>query len=199
MIDFSWLKDPATTNTLTLGLVILTGLYCLLTYKIARENQRMAAQMKRQLEITTAPDVVVNTNIRHQNVLGLRIKNVGHSSANNLQLRINKDFHQFASTSGERNLRGIDLFQRTIPCFPPNEEIYVDLTQGWNLNKEHDGKLITPAQFTILVEYQHSGNTHKRQFEFDFQNYFHTRQDRPEVWDEIEKIRIALEKISKKY
>ena len=71
MPDLNWLNSTATTNTLTLGLLIATGVYCFLTYRIARENNIMAEQMRAQHAAATSPVIAVNLQIRDQVLINL--------------------------------------------------------------------------------------------------------------------------------
>jgi len=74
-----------------------------------------------------------------------------------------------------------------------SEEIFFMLSQGFNLEKEHEGKVITPLEFDIDVEFDFGEQTVSQRHEVDLGAYMKTSQDKSEILDELEKIRKVLE------
>ena len=154
----------------------------------------MAEQMRAQHAAATSPVIAVNLQIRDEVLINLRIKNSGRATARNLRISLDRDFHQFAAPDPDRNIRYFGIFQNPIPCFPPDEQLLIHLSQGWNLGKVHNDRVITPPEIKIEVAYDHAGCRHTERFEFDLAAYYHTFQDRSETSKELRKIREALEK-----
>jgi len=127
--------------------------------------------------------------------LYLSIQNHGKSAAKNLKLSLDRDFYQAAEEGEGKNIRMFPTFQRTIPSFAPGEEIFILISQGFNLGKANgEGKLLTPYEFVIDATYDFAGKTFHQRHEVDLSAYMQTSQDRNEMLEELEKIRKALER-----
>jgi hypothetical protein len=83
------LDSQAATNWL---LVIITAIYCFLTYMIVRKNGEMVAQMRAQYEGFIAPVITITILIKHSVFVYLKIRNKGQSAAKNLRLCMDRDF-----------------------------------------------------------------------------------------------------------
>lgn len=182
------------TNILTLCLVVVTALYCLLTYLILRANSQMVAQMRAQYESFISPVIATTIHIKHSVFVYLKIRNKGQSAAKNLRLSFDRDFYQAAEFTEERNVRKYAMFNRNIPSFGPDEELFILLSQGFNLGKSVENKEITPHQFIIGASYEFGGKRFSSSHEVDLSAYMNTSQDRSELLEELENIRKALEK-----
>ena len=107
---------------------------------------------------------------------------------------MDKDFYQAGEFSEDKNIRTFPVFQQPIPSFGPDEEIFILLSQGFNLDKKNGETLITPYEFNIDTQYEFAGKTFKHRHEINLHAYLMTSQDRSELLDELEKIRKALER-----
>jgi hypothetical protein len=184
------ISSPATTNWL---LVAITAVYCYLTFKIVQKNDQIVSQMRAQYAAFVAPVITINILLKHSVVICLKIKNAGNSPAKNLRLSIDRDFYQFADAKEEKNVRSFPLFNKPFPSFGPGEEVFLMLSQGFNLNKKEEGKLVTPLQFKITAAFEFGGQGFSSEHEIDLAAYMKTSQDRSEILEELEKIRKALE------
>jgi hypothetical protein len=188
------MSSVAATNWLTVCLVVVNVLYCYFTYKIVQKNSDMVAQMKAQYESFIAPVISVTIQLKQTVVVCLKVKNNGHSAAKNLHLSLDKDFYQFGVFEEAKNMRNFLAFQQTIPSFSPGEEIFFPMSQGFNLGKSVEDRIITPYEFTVGVRYEFAGQPVNQQHEVNLQAYLQSQQDRSEMLEELEKIRQVLEK-----
>lgn len=150
------LFDPAawgtttTTNLISLVLVVVTGIYVVLTWRIANANKGMLENIREQYKDSIRPVVFPVIQFRDQIVARLVIANTGRSPAYRLRVLIDKDFWQFAD---RRNIRDFNLFNKEVPVLAPGGEIAIDLAQGFNLDREINGQKVTPLDFEITVSY----------------------------------------------
>ena len=93
---------------------------------------------------------------RDQIVARLVIGNTGKSPAYRLRVLIDKDFWQFAN---RRNIRDFNVFNQEVPVLAPGGEIAIDLAQGFNLDREKDGRNVTPLDFNVTVSYASKDGT----------------------------------------
>lgn len=177
----------ATTNLINVVLVIVTGLYVILTWRIAKANQGMLDNIREQYRDSLRPVISPRLQIRDQVVAVVVIRNSGRSPAYRLRLRIDQDFFQFAEPN--RNIREFSVFNGEIPVFAPGEELPIDLAQGFNLDKEQDGKLITPSKFNITVAYASTDQEFEETVPIDIGPYLQTHHSKSigEWLGEIEK------------
>lgn len=167
-MDLSLLAGPAGTNLLTLVLVVVTGAYVYLTWKIAQANQEMLESLKVQYRESMRPLVYPSLTFREQVVSRLTIRNSGRSPAYDLRVSLDRDFFQFAE---RRNIREFGVFNEPISAFPPGAEISIDLAQGFNLDKELDGKNVTPSKFVVTLNYRSKFETYSEDVLIDVSPY----------------------------
>jgi hypothetical protein len=146
----------------------------------------MVSQMRAQYESFVAPIITVNIVLKHSTVICLKIKNAGHSPAKNVRFSLSKDFYQFAEFKDSANVRNYPPFQTPIPSFSPGDEIFLMLSQGFNLGKTHEGALITPLQFALDSQYTFGDRSFSHCHEIDLRPYMKTSQDKNEILDELE-------------
>lgn len=145
----SW-GTTATTNLISLVLVVVTGVYVMLTWRIASANKGMLDNIREQYRDSLRPVIFPTVQVRDQVIIALVIKNLGRSPAYRVRVNVDRDFFQFAET---RNIRDFNLFKQEIPVFAPSSEFPIDLAQGFNLDIEKEGKNITPSTFNVTVSY----------------------------------------------
>lgn len=190
ILEFLTLYGPLTTNVV---LAAITALYCFFTQQILRKNAEIVSQMQLQHESFISPVISITIQLRHKTVVCLRIRNEGRSAAQNLRLNLDRDFYQFAEISEDHNLRHSHAFQHLIPSFASGEELFFMLCQGFNLEKSHGGKVVTPNEFTVSAHFEFSGKRIDQSHKIDLRAYLRVSHDRHELLDELEKIRKALE------
>ena len=180
-------------NILTAILVAITAIYAGLTYSIARSNRQMTNQVRKQMEAQTRPIISVNVETRHQTMFSIRISNRGNSPATDAKFTIDRPFYQFSEFNESRNLQTFHLFNYSVPTVAPGDGYLIDLSQGFNLNKQNNNQNISPDQFTIKAEYGYGDTKYSEEFFVDLRPYFSTFAGE-RVVEELQKIRKALEK-----
>src|SRR4051794_2719602 len=115
----------ATTNVISLVLVVVTGVYVLLTCRIANANQGMLDNIREQYRDSLRPVIFPSLRVRDQVVLVLVFTNTGRSPAYRVRLSIDRDFFQFAEPKG--NIREFPIFNQEIPVLAPGTEFPIDL------------------------------------------------------------------------
>jgi len=121
MIDGSSLTMPANLSEwLTLANTLLTAMFAGLTFFILRANRAAVGAMREQMADQNRPFVSVTVHVRMGTpVIQLLVRNVGRSPAQNLRLRLDRDFFQFGERSEGRNLAKQSAFSQPIDCLPP--------------------------------------------------------------------------------
>ena len=162
----------ATTNVISLVLVLVTGIYVALTWRIASANKGMLDNIREQYRESLRPVIFPSLQVRDQVVLALVFTNTGRSPAYRVRIRIDRDFFQFAEV--QNNIRDYNLFNQDIPVFAPATEFPIDLAQGFNLDKEHVGRNITPSKFNITVSYASLDQEFEETIPIDLNPFFQT-------------------------
>jgi hypothetical protein len=182
---------------LTALLVVITGFYAWVTFRILRANEAVVQVMKDQLEAQSRPYVHPSLFVvPGTNIFGLRIKNTGKTAANSLRLSIDRDFFLFAEKKEGQNLRNMNAFAKPIASFPPDAEIEFWLAQGPGIFAKNADQSVVPNVFTIRTDYTFSGRTVSESTTLDFTLYLNTSIPRGSVVSELEKIRKSLEKLA---
>jgi len=117
---------------LTAILVIVTGIYAWETYRILKANERMVAVTREQSLALTRPYVTVSLYLEPGSPLfHLRIKNTGHTTAENLRLVLDPPFFQFGKRDPEHDISQLSAFREPIASFPPGAELQFHLAQSF--------------------------------------------------------------------
>lgn len=182
------LNEVGTSNAIALVLVFVTGIYVVLTWRIANANQAMLKRADEQHVEAMRPLVYAYLEVREQIVVRLVIENLGKTPAYDLQINIDKDFYQFGHRAG-RNIRDFQMFNEPINWFPPKARVLIDLTQGFNLDKMVDEKNITPSQFSLNICYRSKFGDFTEKCDIDISPYrnMHFPKTSSEHLGEIEK------------
>ncbi len=159
------------TNWLSLLLIIITGVYVFLTWKILKSNNLMIQTMTEQFQESVRPYVTATLAIREGVIFVLEIKNRGKTPATNLELRLDKDFYQFSNDLEDRNLKNFQAFNQTISTFSPRETLSFDLSQGFNMGTKIENKILTPTQFKVSLNYFFLNSTYSETFVIDTAPY----------------------------
>jgi len=180
----------AVTAGLTGVLVLITGFYAWVTY-------RMASVMQHQADEATRPYITVSVLAPPKDVrLFLRIANTGRTAAYNVRLTIDRDFFRYGKSDPTDNLASFSVFQREIQCFPPGAELTFALAQGFVLFAPEADPQRTPLVFNITASYSYSGKTRSETTAIDLNPYRSSNYPPDPTVDELEKVRKELEKIA---
>lgn len=186
------------TDVLTGLLVIITGFYAWVTYKIMVVNQSTLSSIQQQVEAALRPYVTINVFTEPDGVLFyLRIANTGRSGADNVRLTLDRDFYQYGQTD-QPSLREATVFQQPIQQLPPGSELIFGLAQGFVVLGEKANPDVTPPVFSVNAKYSYGGKEVSETTTIDLRPYKDS-MDRPSaVVDQLKTIGKNLEKIAKK-
>lgn len=159
-------------NFWTALLCIVTGFYVILTRKILKSNQQAVCVMREQMEASLRPYIGICTFIVPGNsMVCLKISNTGKTSAENVRIRLDRDFFQYGRTTPESNLTNAYVFQNTIKTFPPGTELLFYLGLGFQIFDDKTDPKLTPPQFTVNVRYNYSGREVCEETTIDLEAY----------------------------
>lgn len=182
------LAAPWSQGVLTSILTIITAIYAYLTWSIARSNKSMTTAMLR-------PVIGARIAIRQGVIIALIIENTGRSIAKNISINIDRDFFQYDEKDDRRNIKNFHAFSKVIKSMAPDEKIQFDLSQGFNLGKEVDGKIITPFEFDLDISYEFGKSNFKETQQIDLRQYINSLALKDPL-ENLEQIEKHLKKIS---
>jgi hypothetical protein len=179
---------------LTAILVVVTGIYAYLTYKMANMSERSVQMMKEQTEAMSRPYLVIQPIVRpHTPFLYLKIYNSGKTPALNVKLELDKDFYRFDES--DRNLKETSAFSSTFDSFAPNQELFFALGQGWLIFGESKNPL--PKQFVVTASYSYMDKEVVEKSYIDLRPFAQSEGEKNPIVEELEKIRKVQEKLAK--
>lgn len=179
----------------TFVLVGVTGVYVVITAKILKANQRTVAVMQQQFEASFRPYIVPSTFLVPGNyMISLQISNVGKSTAEDLQLNLDKDYYP-GREKDEVSLRKAYIFQNKVATFAPGERRVFYLGTGYDIFEDSSSR--KPHRFTITATYSFSGKTVSEQTVIDLETYRGSQlQPQDAVVSQLKNIARLLEKQS---
>lgn len=160
------------TTIFTILLVLITGFYAWVTFKILKANEGVLQEMMEQREAFYRPYISISPRVYSDNpIFFLKIKNTGQTAAHKLKLTLDRDFYQFGDKKDEKNLRNMSAFTEVIDSFVPGAEMLFHLAQGFVIFGEEANREITPSSFTVTAEYEYSGRKVKEITIIDLKPY----------------------------
>jgi len=180
---------------LTAALVVITAIYAYLTHKMASSARDTLNEMREQTWAPTRPQVLVEPYVRPTTpFLYLRVHNVGRSTANNLSLKLDKEFWQFGEKKDDHALHMKRAFSEQIDALHPGQELHFALAQGWKIFGKEADESLCPSRFTAAATYSYAGRTISEAFPVDLSIYLGSESEHFPVVEELEKLRKAVEK-----
>lgn len=180
---------------LTALLVVLTGFYAWVTFKILKANEKVVQETQKQFETYIKPCIIVSVVTYTSNAcLFLRVKNVGKSPASNLKLTLDRDFYKLGRKDEKRNLKNHPAFSRQIEMFAPEAELLFYLAQGFIIFGKDADSNVTPPVFSIGVKYDFSGKQYLEKVLVDLNPYIDSATPQDPVVSALGKIKEAIEK-----
>ncbi len=158
-------------DILTAILVIITGFYAYVTFKILRANEKAVNAVREQNEALTRPYISIRSSYLSGATYYLHIKNTGNTPAYNLTLLIDKDYYCFGDKKHNVNLKNTYTFSNTISSFAPESEIVYGLGHGGQLFTDKYDENITPRQFTITAKYSYLNKDVEEKTTIDLMQY----------------------------
>ncbi|HLL73789.1 MAG TPA: hypothetical protein VK421_00715 [Pyrinomonadaceae bacterium] len=157
---------------LTALLVVLTGVYAWITFKILNANKQTIAVMREQMDVLIRPYVIVNVSFGLGGpVLMLRIANTGRTPANKLRLSLDRNFYQFGEKREDRNLANFVAFREEMASLTPGAELEFPLAQGFVVLAQEADPEITPTVFKVSTEYFYGDKQIKEETIIDLRQY----------------------------
>lgn len=198
MIDGSSLTMPVNLSEwLTLANVLLTAMFAGLTFFILRANRAAVGAMREQMADQNRPFVTVTVQVRMgTSVIQLLVRNVGRSPAQNLRLRLDRDFFQFGEKSESRNLAKQSAFSQSIDCLPPMSELLFDLGMGFKIFEGGADPTICPHTFEVSAEYEYGKTKYSEKIHVDLRPYMGTSVPHHPVVEELERVRKSIDNLS---
>lgn len=140
---------------LTALLVVITGFYAWVTYRILKANERVVEAMREQSEAAFRPYVTVTPFVEPDNPnFYLRIANLGKTAATDLRLTIDRSFFKFGRRSEGDDLASFAAFNQPIDSFPPDSEIVFGLAQSFVVFADGADPTTCPTTFTVTANYK---------------------------------------------
>lgn len=198
MTDGSSLTIPANLSEwLTLANVLLTAMFAGLTFFILRANRAAVGAMREQMADQNRPFVSVSVQVRMGTpVIQLLVRNVGRSPAQNLRLRLDRDFFQFGERGEGRNLAKQSAFSQPIDCLPPMSELLFDLGMGFKIFESGADPTTCPHTFEVSADYECGKSKYMEKTNVDLRPYLGTSVPHHPVVDELERVRKSIDNLS---
>jgi hypothetical protein len=191
ILNFLDKHSGAASVLVTISLVIVTIIYVILTWRLAKEAKTM-----RRLQ--SEPKVIVFYRLREEsiNIADLVIKNIGLGAAYNIKLNLSSDFKY---RTGEM-ISTINLLKNGIVFLGPNEE-----KRFWFANLVEQYKTHEYEKLNIVITYfetfnfKNKKNPKRESFEIDLtENYGLVLAQNPplaKIANHLEKIENELKKM----
>jgi hypothetical protein len=126
----------------------------------------------------------------------LKISNTGKTSAENVSMRLDRDFFQYGKTSPEHNLASAYVFKNRIKTFPPGTDLLFYLGFGFQIFDEKTNPALTPSQFTIKVRYSYSDREVCEETTIDLEAYrMSSLPPQDAIVTQLKKITEAIDKL----
>jgi len=102
---------------LTALLVLITGVYVFVTYKILRANERVVSTIQEQINSSVRPYIYFD--LAHGPLINAKLKNTGITAGYNVSVQLDPQLYVF---TGEKKLKA-RITSNTISLMPPGKEI----------------------------------------------------------------------------
>ncbi len=153
----------------------VTGYYAFVTKRILETNNKAVLAMREQTEAIYRPYIAISHFLDENALIRLVIKNTGHTNAQQLRLKIDRDFYQQGLAEEAYNLKSLFLFNNEIQNMPPNTEFLLSLipTAAIAKNSEQVNSM-TPVVFNITATYSFGGKSVTETTSIDLRVYEYT-------------------------
>ena len=160
------------TDILTGFLVVITGVYVVLTYGIMRAARASVAAMERQTEDLARPLITVAPMTLPGNViLFLQISNAGRTAAQNLRMVLDRPFQRLGRPEPKENMASLSAFTEPIASFAPGSKLIFSLATGPQLFGPEYREDLTPLVFRVTATYSFGARTVSESTEVDLRPF----------------------------
>jgi len=182
---------------LTALLVVITGFYAWVTYRILKANELVVGAMREQSEATYRPYVTITLFLEPDNpIFYLRIANRGKTSATDLRLAIDRSFFKFGERSERNDLASFAAFNQPIDSLPPESEIVFGLAQGFVVFAEGADPTTCPSTFTVTAGYKFGAKQVEERHVIDLKPYLHADVPQDSLIRKLKAINDSLGKLT---
>lgn len=178
---------------LTALLVVITGVYAWLTYRISSATEQATQAVLEQNESLTRPYVVVKPYVASMSRFFLSVENTGASSARNLRLSIDKSFYCIGNESDD--LAQTHLFNERVDTFAPGEQVTYFLGLRGNIFSDQADRSQIPLVFKVTAEYSYGSRTVVEERTVDLRQYYDIVEVKPSEMRSLERISRSAEQL----
>lgn len=182
---------------LTALLVVITGFYAWVTYRILKANERVVEGMREQSEAAYRPYVTVIPFLEPDNpIFFLRVANLGKTAATDLRLVIDRSFFKFGERSERNDLASFAAFNQPIDSLPPDSEIVFGLAQGFVVFADGADPTTCPTTFTVTASYKFGSKQVDERHIVDLRPYRHADVPHDPVIRKLKAINDSIDKLT---
>lgn len=170
------------TLVVTVGLLIVTGIYCYFTYQLADVARRQIAEaVKPRIRVA-----VVAT--QRGQFFVLRLENVGMSPALDFEARLDRDVHR---TYGDKErLNDIPIFKERLPALMPGTPVDIGLGVSFSYLADDLDRSKHPKRFSVEVSYTFEGRSCRETLPLEIHDlYAETMISHTEMADLVKAVR----------
>lgn len=180
---------------LTAILVIITGFYAWVTFKMLKANENVLIEMKKQRDDLFRPYIDISIAMFPDNpIFYLKVVNSGKTAAKQLKLSLDKDFYKVGEQKEGNNIREYNIFKNTIDSLSPNTVILLMLAQGFVVFGENSSESITPKTFTVTATYEVNNNVVTEKTEIDLHPFLGCILPHDPIVSKLKDIKEVIEK-----
>ena len=180
---------------LTAVLVIITGFYAWVTFRISKANEAVLSEMRNEQEALFRPYISIAPTFFPDNpCFFLSIKNIGKTEAKYLTLKMDKDFYKFGKKSEGNNIKDLCAFSKPIESFAPGAEILIYLAQHFVVFGNNSNENITPKSFKVSVQYQFGSKSVSENTIIDLTPYIDTALPQDPIVKKLKEIKDSINK-----
>jgi hypothetical protein len=192
--SYDWVGLMTATDWLTLALVLVTGFYAFVTYRILRANEALVAAMREQQLAMNRPYVQIGVSLRiGTNLLYLSIRNTGRTPAGNVRLQLDRAFHCLANPAPDHNIATYSAFSKAIDSLPSGSELLFLLGTGPSVFSADANDQLTPKVFSLTAEYKYLGQQFNETTTVDLHPFRNSHIPQDPVVDELERVRKSID------
>ncbi len=182
------------TDWLTLALVVITGIYAYVTFRILKANEAVVTAMREQQLAMNRPYVQVGVTVRvGTQLLYLVIKNVGRAAAERLRLQLDRPVHCLGESAESRNLATYSAFSRQIDSLPPGAELLFLLGTGPTFFAPDAKEELAPKVFGVKAAYESGVSRFEESTTVDLRPFLNTDVPHDPIAEELERLRRSID------
>jgi len=180
---------------LTFLLVIITGIYAFLTFRILQANRASVALMTSQIESSTRPYVTVSLARERAGFYSFEVSNLGRSAARQLRLTCDPEIKPVGAAGSVLQIGeptdATGLFRHTITYLAPGQTIRVLFGHYSGIRASYPD-----LSFRITLAYEGAGQSYSDTAELSLKPTDETSHLTDyDIGQELHEIRKAIEKI----